>query len=253
MRKRGRPQEDGQSVPGWIVSFSDMVTLLLAFFVLLQTFAKVQDPELFFAGQGSFRRAVSGGGLSTMFGGELESPGKDWRSKKYPSTNTTKEPSNDRVIDDNDEQTRQMFERLKREVEVQAESLKERIVRIESTRIIFAPGQVTLDDDAREYLKGLTLDLRTVRRSATRLYVVGLAADEEDRKNRWLSSARRAEAAHQELERLLTAQGQKWEISSWGAGGGGRWCRRYGIEVYNNSNRVGTHVVIMVASVGTGR
>ena len=44
-QERTRPKQDkGNSVPAWIVSFSDMVTLLLAFFVLLQSFAKVQDP-----------------------------------------------------------------------------------------------------------------------------------------------------------------------------------------------------------------
>ena len=38
--KKKNPDDGKPKVPGWIVSFSDMITLLLAFFVLLQSFAK---------------------------------------------------------------------------------------------------------------------------------------------------------------------------------------------------------------------
>jgi len=250
--KPNRPPEEGQSVPCWIVSFSDMVTLLLAFFVLLQTFAHVQDPELFFAGQGSFRRAVSGGGLSTMFRGQLESPRRDWRSKKYPSRDRTRKPSIDRVIDDNDEQIRQAFKKMKDQLDLQASSLNEKIVQIYSTPIVFEPGRDDLDDNATRYLQRLAIDLRTIGRDATRLYVVGLAADEEKGKSGWLCSARRAEVVHQALERLLAAQGRAWEIRSWGAAQSGQWCRKHGIEVYGGAGRTGTHVAIVVARVVGG-
>ena len=48
---RKKPQEEQDKVPAWIVSFSDMITLLLAFFVLLQSIALEQDPALFHMGQ----------------------------------------------------------------------------------------------------------------------------------------------------------------------------------------------------------
>ena len=46
-------EEEGTKVPGYIVTFSDMVTLLLTFFVMLLTLADVQDPELFDKGRDS--------------------------------------------------------------------------------------------------------------------------------------------------------------------------------------------------------
>jgi chemotaxis protein MotB len=46
MAAKKRQEEEPEGTPAWIVSFADLITLLLAFFVLLQSFAKEQDPEL---------------------------------------------------------------------------------------------------------------------------------------------------------------------------------------------------------------
>jgi len=47
--RQARPviEDDKPKVPSYIVTFSDMVTLLLTFFVMLLSLAEVQDPELF--------------------------------------------------------------------------------------------------------------------------------------------------------------------------------------------------------------
>ncbi|MDD5011702.1 MAG: flagellar motor protein MotB, partial [Phycisphaerae bacterium] len=51
MSRKSAPQDNPPSVPAYIVTFSDMVTLLLTFFVLLISLAKMQDPEKFNAGR----------------------------------------------------------------------------------------------------------------------------------------------------------------------------------------------------------
>jgi len=47
-------EEGSPKVPAYIVTFSDMTTLLLTFFVMLLSLAKMQDPELFNKGLGYF-------------------------------------------------------------------------------------------------------------------------------------------------------------------------------------------------------
>jgi len=84
MPREKKRQEEGRSVPAWVVSFSDMVTLLLAFFVLLQSFARVQDPEMFFVGQGSFKSAIAGMGLPSWLLGRQDKPQREHPKVEHP-------------------------------------------------------------------------------------------------------------------------------------------------------------------------
>ena len=67
-KQRQGPVEEKQKVPAYIVTFSDMVTLLLTFFVLLLTLAQVQDPELFNRGRDSFFESIRYCGLGNLLG-----------------------------------------------------------------------------------------------------------------------------------------------------------------------------------------
>jgi len=44
--KKKRPDDDGPEVPEWIVTFSDMISLLVTFFVLLMTFSSMETDEV---------------------------------------------------------------------------------------------------------------------------------------------------------------------------------------------------------------
>ena len=98
MKRRKGTEESGSKVPGYIVTFSDMVTLLLTFFVLLLSLADVQDPELFNRGRDSFWQSLRYCGLGPLLGKEV---GSDLGNMKIK--NPTSEPedtSNDRTIDE---------------------------------------------------------------------------------------------------------------------------------------------------------
>ena len=57
---RRRPLESKMQVPSYIVTFSDMITLLLTFFVMLLSMADTQvDKHKFMKGHYSFKEAVA--------------------------------------------------------------------------------------------------------------------------------------------------------------------------------------------------
>ena len=231
MPRGKKPAEEKQSAPTWIVSFSDMVTLLLAFFVLLQSFAHVQDPELFFVGQGSFKRAIAGLGIPSWLFGRKDKTRRDHVKIKHASDETPPEHPKPRIIDADNEKIRDMFADLQKELTTTATDLSQEVIRVEATPVRFRGADTALDDPARRYLRQFAFDVgQTVRAGAVRVYVVGLAADVPQVARQWTLSARRARAVETCLSGLLrdAAGATEWSVSSWGAGAGGSWCRRHG-------------------------
>ena len=72
MARQKLPDPPGEDVPGWIMTFSDVITLLMTFFILLLTFATNQ-PETF----DRIQVALFGGGGSTGIAGEQDGMEKD--------------------------------------------------------------------------------------------------------------------------------------------------------------------------------
>ncbi len=56
-RKRQEEEDSGNGAPGWMVTYGDMMTLLLTFFVLLISFSSIQEVE-FEKAMGSLKRAL---------------------------------------------------------------------------------------------------------------------------------------------------------------------------------------------------
>lgn len=72
MARQKPPDPPGDDVPGWVMTFSDVITLLMTFFILLLTFATNQ-PETF----DRVQVAMFGGGGSRGFVSDAEGMTKD--------------------------------------------------------------------------------------------------------------------------------------------------------------------------------
>jgi chemotaxis protein MotB len=64
----GHDEPSGPGTPPWLISFGDMMTLFLCFFIMLVTMAPTQDAGLVAAGVGEFVNVLEGSGV----GGALD-------------------------------------------------------------------------------------------------------------------------------------------------------------------------------------
>ena len=233
-RKAKTTEEHGPKVPGYIVTFSDMVTLLLTFFVMLLSLADVQDPELFDKGRDSFIESIRYVGLGLLFGRQQKpNLGNPKNIHFIPNPEQT---NNRRSIDAKTEQLSKIFEKLKLSATIMTSRLTAESVNFSVTNIHFLPGSAELDTSAMTFLTEFCRDLNLgANGKPGMLYVLGLAPDETIEKERWILSARRAETVARFMQNKLdlAAGAQKlqgfsesllkWSVHSWGAGSGGEW------------------------------
>jgi flagellar motor protein MotB len=227
-------EENSQKVPAYIVTFSDMVTLLLTFFVMLLSLAEVQDPELFNIGRDSFWQSVKHCGLGTLYGKRMQPDLGETKTKYLISdpNNTTES----RSIDEQREKLRQTFERLKQTMLTMPSQIVAASTNYTVTDIKFAPGQAILDESAKRFLANFCLELKqSYDGEPGTLYVLGLAGNEASEKQQWLLSAERASVVANFLQQKLLSEGpingrnsilsnkNEWSILWWGAGPGGQW------------------------------
>ncbi len=231
-RKAKTSGEQGPKVPGYIVTFSDMVTLLLTFFVMLLSLADVQDPELFDKGRDSFIESIRYVGLGSLIGRQQKANLGSLKTIHYiPNPD---QASNRRTIDAKAEELYRIFDKLKQSMTTMTSRLTAERVNFSVTNIHFSPGSAEIDKPAMTFLTEFCRDLHLgTSGKPGMLYVLGLAPDETTEKEQWILSARRAEAVARFMRNNLdlaagVQQGfseslLKWSVHSWGAGSGGEW------------------------------
>jgi outer membrane protein OmpA-like peptidoglycan-associated protein len=227
--------EDGSpKVPGFIVTFSDMITLLLTFFVMLQTLASTQDPECFNQGRDAFLESIRYVGLGMFFcRGDITFLGQ-LKTRYY--INNPDELSEKRTIDARAEEIRRILEKLKQSTTIVPSRIIAKKANFSVANVHFSPGRDDLDVPGKTFLTGFSRDLlQDTARGPVDLYVLGLASDVKSEKEQWLLSARRAgtvadllrntlsTAGEGRTQRSLTGGKSKWSVYSWGAGPGGDW------------------------------
>ncbi len=231
IRQHQTIEDKGPKVPAYIVTFSDMVTLLLTFFVLLISLAKVQDPELFNKGRGAFVQSLRYLGLGMLSGAR---PTLDFGHVKVMNpVNNPDESFEGRSINAKEEGIRRLFSDLSRSMNTMGSQIVANQTNFTVTNVRFPRGDARLDDSARRFLTKFCLRLQGPRFAGTqqdsgsepvKLYVLGLAGDEATEKEQWILSAQRAQAVADFLQGVLPL-GQGWRVYSWGAGPGGDWVR----------------------------
>lgn len=248
-------EDDKPKVPGYIVTFSDMVTLLLTFFVMLLTLAKVQDPELFNRGRDAFLESIKYIGLGALLGRE-EMPHLGYLKDKH-FVDTPDERPDRRTLDAEKEKLRRLFARIRQTATVVPLEIRAKRTDFSVVNVHFAPGGAALNDSGRKFLTGFCRDLQQdVSAEPVELYVLGLAGDAGDERDQWVLSAKRAQMVADFLREVLhTISGSddvsgassgrsEWFIRSWGAGPGGDWVGR------NSPISRQSHVLIGVVRSG---
>jgi hypothetical protein len=225
-------EEKGPKVPGYIVTFSDMVTLLLTFFVMLLSLAGLQDPELVNIGRDSFFQSIRDLGLG-MLSGKRPRPDFGNVKTKYFISKPDK-LFEGRTINAKEEEIRRIFNKLSQFMKTLPSQVVAKKANFSVTNIRFPQGRFDLNEPARKFLHGFCLDLQqNIGRKPVELYVLGVASDGKSEEEQWLLSARRAQTVADFLRGTLSSEpgfqrqpslfkGQsKWSVYSWGSGPGG--------------------------------
>ncbi len=247
-----KPEVEASHVPGWVVSFGDMITNLLACFVMMQAFATTQDKTLFNAGMGSYRRAIAQCGLPNWLFGKQTGPEFNYRKIKYPTPNddTNDDEGRSRIIDMQEDQIRRAFAQINQAMETSGQEVDDKPLGLRPLNVKYPPGGAELDAAGRDAISQLTAELRQgLAGRKVRLCVIGVVAQGGTDGERWVLSARRARQAEQYLRAQLAPdiRAGKVELMSWGAGEGQEWCRRVGLD------RPADTIILAITGIGANR
>lgn len=220
IRLRRKNEEEGPRVPAYIVTFSDMVTLLLTFFVMVLTLAE-REPHRYQLGRNSFIESMKKFGLG-IFTGWKVTPDFGEIKVKYYVSDPDKE-SKIRTIDARKENLQTLFKRIAQSMKTTPSQIVAQKADFSVTNISFSSGGAQLNEPAKGFLTQFAANLeQSVGFQRVKLYVLGLAGDEEDEEEQWILSAKRAQAAADFLAGVLPSH-LECPVYSWGAGSGGRW------------------------------
>lgn len=217
--KNKKAPEQGPAVPAYIVTFSDMITLLLTFFVLLLSMAEQEkNTGKFEATQESFKQSIAGFGMQGILYSSNQTENYEDRKVNHPIKEES--PEKPMPINAAEEQIRRLFSQINENMNVRPSQIKGKLSDLIATEIKFKPNSASLDKNAHRYLSEFCSELKlTMESKSATLYVVGTANDSTG-KNKWFVAAQRAEAVVDFLKAKLD---DNIPIYSWGTGKPSEW------------------------------
>lgn len=202
-------------VPAYMVSFGDMITLLLTFFILLVALADTQQAGLVGAGRGPLIRHVMAKGEPGILKGHLIEHRQKYKQDSWWIPDQKGDPDQLEVV----------REKLQRELVVKFKPNEARI-RYEKDRLVMRlPARIEFDARGRPTVTEAMRDiLHMIARSAYRqpnryIRINGDVEALASRRAEWLESARLCELVY---VNLTWAGMSPKRLSMWGWGAGRR-------------------------------
>lgn len=216
-----RAEEPAPGVPIWIITFSDMTTNLLTFFVLLLSMGHMRDENLLDEGQRISMMFLDS--VKTGFGLQ-KATDFDYSKIKY----SIDQPEKPQGItkDAREEQRKRLFDTLRRSMQTHQSQLKGDRIEFSVASVQFPPGQAALDDGSRQWLSRFSLNVRqNLDPAKNMLYVVGLPDNGVAGAQTQILAAQRSRAVADFLRQNLSAgaAASGWRVFWWGAGPGASW------------------------------
>lgn len=205
MRRHRVEESKGEKAPIWILSFGDMITNFLAFFILMQSFSHSQRAELLQTGDMPLSSYLIdlGGAAQWLLGGKPR-PEAKFRQLKYPVQIEADPDDPGRIIDGEDERLRKLFDDIRRFADTRTADMPQPLTRILTTPIRFGASQADLDPTAADYLVTLASEIgQDEQADRATVYVFATAPDVEGAKEQFILSALRAQAVRDCLARSL--------------------------------------------------
>ena len=218
----------GEKVPLWIISFADMITLLLAFFVMLQTMSSSRDNVLFRGTQRGFTMALRHMGLPDFLFADNDKTGNiDYRRLKYPDEFEAETPEAPpiRSADPKDVRLEEVYRNIVRTMETRSQEMQTKWLATFPLTAKFPAQSDNLDPVVKDILRQIATALAASAGSRTfEIMILASAPEERDPVAQWQLSALRAAAIDSAFAQALKQAGlaaPRFSTLPWGCGDGG--------------------------------
>lgn len=198
-RRAKKQQATPAGAPAWMVTYSDMVTLLLTFFVMLLAMANFEDMTRVSAVMNSIRLA--------LWQGEIESSGQESSENTVPA---------DEQVDTHPlivQLRESLADHLSNDRIKMTETVTEIRIKIDE-RLLFGVGETSIHPTAYGLLKDIAIILSN---EPVTIIAEGYTDAQGEPGQNWELSALRAVAVVKALQDLGSIEGEKLQASGFGS------------------------------------
>lgn len=205
-------EDDAPKAPAYIVTFTTLTALLLAFFVVLVSMGTIRDDTLLDEGEGggwSFLESFKAG-----FGASRK---LDTGSAYYYAVENPEEDEDGRTLDASSERVRRILRKAASFGTVTRSPMTAEKVNFALTDIHFTSDEVTINKEAERFLREFCASVMLDESPAkVKLCVLCLGSNDKSGEKELVLAAKRARAVEDFLRDNLPDTG-KWSMYSWGA------------------------------------